>query len=151
MKKLYLLLIPAFLLILTGCGSSSDKVMKCSLSTDGGSYTLKSDYEVHHDGKYVQTIKTVETVTSSDSSIIDQMDSYMNSVYQTLSDTYGGYTFKVTKDSGKVVSNVTVDYTKINLQKLIENDSSAKQFVEDDKVTLEGIKDTYKSLGINCN
>lgn len=151
MKKTLLLITSIITLFLVGCGSSSDKVMKCSLDTNLGDYSLKTEYEVHHDGKYVKSIKTVETVTSSDSSLIDQMETYMKSMYETLSSTYGGYDYKVSKTGDKVISNVTVDYTKINLKKLVEDDETAKEFVEGDKVTIEGIKKTYKNLGITCN
>ena len=151
MKKTLLLSIFVFAIFMVGCGKDSDSVMKCNINTNLGTYTLNSDYEVHHDGKYVKSITTTETVSSTDSSIIDQMATYMDSMYQELSDTYGGYKYNVTKNNGKVVSNVTVDYTKINLKKLVEDDESAKLFVEDDKVTLEGIKETYKNLGVECN
>ena len=106
MKKTLLLITSIITLFLVGCGSSSDKVMKCSLDTNLEGYSLKTEYEVHHDGKYVKSIKTVETVTASSASLIDQMETYMKSMYETLSSTYGGYDYKVSKTEPMNVASI---------------------------------------------
>lgn len=149
MKKRYFLVLLLAAFLLAGCGSS-DKVMKCSLTTTDASYTLQSEYEVHHDGKYISYVEMKETVTSNDSSILDQMESYMKSMYASLGASYGGYDYNVNKSGNKVESKVKTDYTKMDLKKLVESDSSASIFVEGDKVTLSGMKEVYKQLGVTC-
>ena len=78
------------------------------------------------------------------------MEAYINELYSNMNSTYGGYTFKTTNSGGKVVSDVTINYKKMDVKKLVEADSSASLYVSDGKVTVSGIKYVYSQAGIKC-
>lgn len=149
MKKL-LLIIPV-LLLLVGCGSKTG-TLKCSMSQNNvlNNYSLKSEYTVNYKGDYVTKVESKEVVTSESSSILDYFESALNTTYDNMSKTYGGYTFKVTKDGNTVTSTVTIDYDKMNVEKLYNDESSLKNYIKDNHLTVDGIKSMYASMGITC-
>lgn len=150
MKKGFLLLfVICCVFVFAGCGSNL-KTMKCSVSSNIEGNSTTSSYEVKHDGEYVSKIELVETITSSDQSVLSQYEQYLNNLYSSSSATYGGYTYKVTNNGSKVVSNVTMDYTKMDLNKLVQDDPSFANYVKDGKLTLSGIKEMYSQYGITC-
>ena len=175
MKKRFLILLICAVLVLTGCGSSkkesndgkfgnggtednggiettskTEKVMKCSITANNGTYSLVSTYEVYHDGEYVSTIKTTENLKAASKSDLDYMEEYLDSLYSQMKNNYGGYTYTIDNDGSKVVTHITADYTTMNLNKLLQTDSTASIYIENGKVTLSGLKTLYQQSGISC-
>ena len=76
----------------------------------------------------------------------------LNEQYQSSNETYGGYEYKVEKKDNSVESNVTLDYSKLNLKKYIEDNPAMKQFLNKNyKITLDGMISLYESSGATCN
>ena len=151
MKKL-ILLVPALLFILTGCGTVETGTINCTLSSKDvvNGYELESEYKINYTGDYVETVDTIETVTSEDQSVLDYFEKTIKDTYDATSKAYGGYTYDVTNENGKVVSNVTIDYNKMNLEQFIADQPTMKSYVENDKFLVEGIKALYESMGATC-
>lgn len=145
MKKLVLFVC---LLMLCGCGS---KTMKCESTSKQEKYTINSSYTVHSGGGIVKKVESVETVESKDEEFLKTVEDNFNKQYKYNSETYGGYDYKVTNKDGKVVSTVTINYKKMDLEKFIKDNQAMKSYANDkNKITLDGLKKMYESMGAKC-
>ncbi len=153
-KGVKFLVISLFVLLLVGCTSKEEKVVKtCTLNSDQSSsgYTLNSTYKIYATNDVVTSVETEEIVTSENKQIRDYFESTLNTSYKTANETYGGYTYNIKNEDNKVSSKVTIDYTKMDLEKFINSNTSIKAYVnKDNKLTLEGVKKIYENLGAIC-
>ena len=149
MKKSLLLLVLCSVFLLVGCGSNNESKMTCTLSQSYGDYEINFHYDVYYDGKYVTHIESEEIIISTDESILDYLEETINEVSEEAK-VYGGYTFDLKRSNNKIVSTTKTDYSKMNLSKLQEDEPTIN-YIEDGKVTLDGIKSMYMVLGIKCN
>ena len=151
MKKGILVLSLCGLLLFAGCGSNNDteKVMKCSRTTNQDNVKMDLQYEVTYKGKYVTQVKSTENVTSDD-------ESYLETLEDTISEMFKSYTnldhYDIkTKINGNTLTSVTtIDYDKIDTKKLLEIDSSLGLLIKDGKISIDDIKATYTANGIIC-
>ena len=150
MKK-YLLLLIVFFVI--GCGKNDTlKTATCTLSSNDvvNGYKTTANYEINYKNDVVESVKTVETVESENSDLLKTMEDYLNTTYSTMNNNYGGYTFNVINKDNKVVSTTTIDYNKMNIEKFVSENTVLKPYVKNNKLTLEGIKTLYTSVGAIC-
>lgn len=152
MKKFVkLTFVMMLVVLLAGCGK--DKVIKCTLNSDqsASGYKIKSEYNMYSTGDIVNKVVTTETVESKNNTILAYFEKQLKTQYKTNNDNYGGYTYEITNKDGKVVSKVTIDYTKMNLNKFIKDNPAMKSYVnKSNKLTVSGVKSMYQSLGAKC-
>jgi uncharacterized lipoprotein YehR (DUF1307 family) len=153
MKK-FVKLTFAFMLVvlLTGC-LGKDKVTKCTLKSDqsASGYKITSEYNVYSSKDEVNKVVTTETVESKNNTILAYFEKQLKSQYKANNDSYGGYKYEVTNKDGKVVSKVTIDYSKMNLNKFVKDNPAMKSYVnKSNKITVKGIKSMYQSMGATC-
>ena len=158
-KGLFLL---SLLFLLTGCGEETKEdviqevpkqaTVHCELSSRDviNGYETTAEYTIYYTGDYVDKVDTVETVTSESEEFLDTMEEYVNTTYEATNSAYGGYTYEVTREDGKVVSNVTIDYDKMNLEQYATDQSSLAQYIEDGKFLVDGIIEIYETAGATC-
>ena len=172
MKKLFVLLFG--MLMLTGCFFENDNVnddknnsdeikeqenindksgsITCSLYSKDvvNNYELTSTYTINYTGEFVDSVNTKEVVDSDVSSILDILEETLNSTYSVSNDTYGGYTYKITRSDNEIISDVFIDYKKMDLEQFVTDQPVLKSYVKDGKLTVEGIKSIYTSMGATC-
>ncbi len=150
MKKFFVL-IPILMLCLTGCGSNSG-TLKCTLESKDAvnDYSLSSTYTVNYKKGLVESVDTVEEVSSDSEDVLDTFEDTLNETYSKMNDTYGGYDYKVTKSDGKVTSKVTIDYNKMDLDQFTKDQPALKNYIKDGKLKIEGLKSMYESMGATC-
>lgn len=153
MKKIFKLIFVLLLVIsLAGC-KGKEKVVKCTSSSNqsASGYNITSNYDIYYSGEEVNKIITTETVESKNNTILAYFEKQLKNQYKQNNDNYGGYTYEVTNKDGKVVAAVTIDYSKMNLNKFIKDNPAMKSFInKSNKVTLKGVKSMYKSMGATC-
>lgn len=169
--KIFLVFVISFVLV--GCGNNSEdvekepngkiaeekeevktKVVSCKLEKEdtANSYTLVTTYELTVEDEIVKQNKMKEVITSSSQDMLTYFETYMKTTYESMNSKYGGYEYSITNDGKQVISNTTIDYTKVDIEKMVEDDASMKLMVNsDNKVTLSGVKTVYKTLGIECD
>lgn len=138
--------------LLSGCGGT--KEMQCTLESNDvvNGYQLKSTYNITYNGNIVEKVNTIEEVTSDDETTLDTLEEYFDSTYSTMNDTYGGYTFDITRSDNTITSNVTIDYSKVDLEQLVNDQPSMKSIINSkNQMTLEGIQSLYEDMGATCN
>ena len=143
------------LTLITACGNDTAKesIKTCTLTSNDitNGYKLESKYMIYSTGKTVDKVVTVETVTSEDESVIDYFDEYLSTTYATYNETYGGYTNNITKETGKITSETTVDYSKMDLKKYVEDNSAMKDYVDsNNKLLTTGTVAIYEAMGATC-
>lgn len=150
MKK-SLILLPVGILLLTGCGEKKGTI-HCTLTTTDNvnGYTVNADYNIHYKGDYVEYVENTETVTSDNETTLATFESQFNVLYNGMNENYGGYTYSIKKDTGKLTSTVKIDYAKMDLDKLVKDQPTMKNYVKNKKMSKEGIENTYKALGATC-
>lgn len=147
MKKL--IVIFGVLLILTGCGNKGK--ITCSSSSNYTSYNTESKYTIYYTGELVDSVETVEIVTSSNDAVLSTYETTIKSLYENMNSNYGGYTFTTEIKDGKLTVITTIDYNKLDIAKLVENVSTYKNYYKNGKLTVEGVKSIYTGIGATCD
>ena len=144
-KKFIVLFMLVGVLVLTGC----TKTTVCNITVNQSAYTLKSEYKISYDGKYVKKVETVEEVTSSDEDVLNQFKQVLDqqlSPYQDLK--YYDFTVNVTDE--KLTEKITIDYTKLDIDKFLQINSDAASMLENKKVKYDSVISLYNQLGATC-
>lgn len=154
MKKLLCVTALSVLILITsGCGTEKEVMKTCTLTQNNvaENYNMVSEYKIYGKGKTVQKAVTVETVTSSDQEILDYLEEYAKNAYEANNKAYGGYSNTITNENGKLVSETTVDYSKMDVKKFVEDNSVMKNFVNSkDELLIEGLIQIYEATGAIC-
>lgn len=125
-KGLKILFISLFVILISGCGNEKTNV---NTNKDTAKETVESDNE---------QVRSYFKKTLEDS-------------YNTANESYGGYTYNVTEDGNKVISDVTIDYSKMDLEKFVNDNSQMKSYIKNNRISLDGMKKIYEALGATCN
>lgn len=146
LSVLVVVLLIVFIFLVNG------KKMTCTMKSDqsANGYVMETKYVVSSKGKYVKKVNINETITSKDKEKLKKFAKQFEEQYKYNKKAYGGYTFKVTNNGKKVISNVTIDYNKMDMKKFIKANAAMKEYTEKDKLTVEGAKKLYESTGATC-
>ena len=143
-----------FMLVIILVGCKSEKlVSKCSSTSNQttNGYIIKSDYDIYADKDVVNKVVTTETITSNNNTILAYFEKQLKNQYKSYNKTYSGYSYKITNEKVKVVCEVTIDYTKLDMKKFIKDNPAMKTYVnKNNKLTVKGLKNMYKSTGASC-
>lgn len=163
-KGLKILFISLFVILISGCSNektnvntnkdtAKETINTCTLSSDQSSngYTLSSNYEIHSKDGLVNSVTTKETVESDNEQVRSYFKKTLEDSYNTANESYGGYTYNVTEDGNKVISDVTIDYSKMDLEKFVNDNSQMKSYIKNNRISLDGMKKIYEALGATCN
>lgn len=153
-KTLAILLLCICVGMVSGCNKSKEnnkeRVIECTLSQQLSSYEIKATYKVFAKGDSVNKVDVVETATSENTSILDQLERTLKLQYDNLNQSYGGYTYNVTKTEKQVESKVTIDYNKFNSKKFADDKTNLEQYIKDGRLTVDGVIRAYEANGATC-
>lgn len=126
--------------------------MVCALSMNDvvNGYSIESEYTINYKGVFVESVNAVETITSESQDIIDSVETTVKDTYSKTNEAYGGYDYEVTRYDGKLISNVTIDYNVMDLEKYSNDQPVLKSFMKDGKMTVNGAKKIYEATGATC-
>ena len=147
----YLLLFVLLGVLFAGCGSN-EKVIKCTNTINQGGIDYSATYEIYVDNNdIVKKVTTTEILKSDDNDYLEQSKESAESLYESASKEYGGYTYSVKVNGNTLTSKCTIDYTKMNVKKYVEDNPTLNTFAdENNNVTLSGIKNLYSQFGAKC-
>lgn len=153
MRKISYLIAGGIVLVcLSGCDSTAQE-LSCTLSRNDkvNGYTLESTYNVTAKDNVVEKVVTKEAVTTDDAELLSTFENQFDTTYSAMNEAYGGYTFKVTKKDNTVTSDVTIDYTKVDLDTLAKDEPTVKNLMNNNnQITLDKLKQSYESMGATC-
>lgn len=159
-KKLSILLLLCLCVgIVSGCSEKKkeeekkgeSKTIECTLTQTTTEYKLNSTYKIFATGEVVDKVETVETIESEDAATLKTLESSVKTQYENSNKRYGGTDYKITNSGTKVESKVTIDYSKYDMEKMVNENSLMKSFVnEDNRLTVTGAKSLYTGMGATC-
>ena len=149
-KKIkYLAVFIVSVIFLTGCGNNGVQSMTCTRTMNQNGIKTGLKYTVIYQGDYVTRVKSVETIETDSSEVLDAYQEQIESIYSP----YKGidyYEYDVSIDGDKLTSTVDINYEKIDTDKLLEIDSANGQLIKDGKIKLSDIKSVYEAIGAVC-
>ena len=151
MKKNLAILVLATLCF-TGC--SKEKIeLECSIdkeySTLGG-YKTGSKYEVYAKDGNVTKVVSNEYVESDNEQLLTTFEQTLSLGYQNYQMKYGGYDNKINIDGNRLTSVTNIDYSKVDLEQLLNDTPALKDYTKNGKLQVEGMKKLYESVGATC-
>ena len=152
MKKGFMFLAVCMVLFLaSGCEDS--KEISCTLSRNDkiNGYSLDATYKINATGEVVNSVNSTEEVTTDKASLITAFEEQYNSTYGTMNEEYGGYDYKITKGDNKITADVTIDYSKLDLDALAKDEPTMKNIMNDNnEITVTGLQAQYEAMGATC-
>lgn len=136
-------------LCVTGCSLGGTKKMTCTRTATQGTMKLDVKYDVTYSGKYVKKVESTEKIISSNSTALEIYRKTVENVYKPFGD-IDHYDYKVTVDGDTLTSKVTIDYDKIDTDKLIKLDSSIGKIIKKGKINIADMKSIYEQAGATC-
>ena len=149
-KKITLLILLISVIgLTTGCAPETG-TMTCTMTTypiDG--ITIRSIYKATYKNNIVTKLKTVEKIISE---YKDNLKTYQ----EKIEELYSGYqgikyynnAIKIKEDT--LTSTTTIQYDKVDTEKLIEVDSGNASLIKNGKVPIDDLEKLYKQNGCNC-
>lgn len=169
-KLFLILLVP--LVMLCGCSNQEDidddeevtkkPIVDENLDRDG-SGTLKCvteayaeegidvdlSYVVTYENGNILRLKSKAVITSSNQESLDQYEA----AYKGIADDYKGlnyYTTEVLRDSSRVTYNATIDYSMIDINKLLDIEGEEDNIIKNGKAKLALWLDLAEKVGTTC-
>ena len=156
MKKKLLILGIIALVLITGCGQGSKDItvkeekMVCTRTGNMNNLEMDFNYEVYYEGNNVNKVQTTEKITSEDTSVLEQSKQQIENLYSNF-DNIENYNYNVVIEGNTLTSTTDINYEKIDIDELLEIDSSISQLLNDDnKIDLEKITRVYEQTGATC-
>lgn len=152
MKKVLLILI-TLTAFMTGCDfnskKESQKTMVCTRTVNQNNLKVDLVYNVDYKGDYVNTIHSVEKIESDNEETLKLYKDTVENVYIPYKN-IEHYNYNVEIKDNVLVSEVTINYDKIDTDKMIEIDSANAQLIQDGKIKLSTVESMYSGMGIIC-
>lgn len=110
---------------------------------------MESIYKITHNWKYVDLVETIETVKSNNKEVLDYYKSIVESSYEPFKN-LEYYDYKVETTNDTLVSETTINYSKIDINKFIKINPASSNFINNGKVSLDSLKTIYGLIGAKC-
>lgn len=123
--------------------------MICSATATQGNVDMTLHYEVTYHGEYVKTVNTKEVMTSTDTKTLEAYKTQLEDIYKDF-DGIDHYKYHFEIEGNTLTSTVSIDYEKVDTDKILAVDDSTDQLIKNGKVKLEDIKKVYEDVGATC-
>ncbi len=148
-KAIKLSIVALASLALVGCGDQ-EIVTECVRTgeiQDGVSVDF--NYKVNSKKGIVLKVQTVEKVTSEDQDYLESFKESVEEMYAPYKDVEH-YNYEVIIEGNTLISKTDIEYSKINMDKLIEIDASNSQIIKNGQIKIDDIINLYNSAGATC-
>ena len=123
--------------------------MVCNYEVKKDDYTLTGIYTVEYEDNYVTNVKTKEIINSNNDSILQSFKTQISSTYSPY-DELEHYNYDIELSDNVLTSTTDIDYTKIDMDKMITIDSSVEKILVDGKININTMKAIYTTMGAKC-
>lgn len=149
MKRIFILI---FVLLLTGCFNKNE-LMVCTSNISNAKQNYKSNitYNVYHKNNIVTKVTIDEVYTSDSLDMITYFNESRSAIYDNYNKLYDGYSYKIQKSNNRLEINTTIDYSKVNVKKMVRKKIIDKDYVDNYyNLTRLGAKTMYENMGATC-
>lgn len=129
--------------------TGSGKLLCTREASAGDGIDVELSYEVHYNNGVIQVLHSVEKITSDSK---DSLDEY-EEAYKKIASNYEGlkyYDTSVIRTDTTVTNDTTINYEKLDMDKLLEIEGEEDNVVEDGKVKLATWLDFAEKFGTTC-
>lgn len=158
-----ILILAICLCLLTGCSDENQivsngekidtkgmKVMHCvrEATADAG-IDVSLSYDLYYTDENLNILHSTEKVSSNDSSNLDLYED----AYKKIQANYQGlkyYDAKVTREDTTVTNDITINYDKIDIDRLLEIEGEEDNIIENGKAKVESWLTLAKKFGTKC-
>ena len=144
-------------LTLYGCGCSKKKekeiITTCSSKSiqKASGYEIETTHKIYSKENIVNKVESKTTVTSKKEKVLKNFEKDYKKQYENNKNLYGGYDYNIKIDGETLVSNLTIDYSKYDMNKFVKDNVAMEEYVNKEKqFTLEGAKKYYNTIGATC-
>lgn len=129
--------------------SGDTKTMRCHLSKEQSGAEFDLSYFADYKESYVTNIKSNEKIVSDNTSILETYKSKVEQSYEPFDDIeYYNYSVKIEGDT--LISTTDIDYSKIDIEKVLEVDPTSSSLIKNGKININTLKKAYESMGATC-
>lgn len=133
----------------TGCNSNKDLSITCTRTMNQNNITTSIKYNIEYSDDYVTRVKSVETVETDNSEILNTYKEEIESSYSPYQD-IDYYEYNVDINDNKLTFTTDVNYEKVDTDKLLDIDSNNSELIKDGKIEVDSLKTVYENLGAIC-
>ena len=153
MKKILISITIIVLLIITVIVGYNIKIysgtLVCTNTYKEDEISFKTIYHVEYKKKYATKLVSIETITTSETQILNDYKTNLEMMYLRFNEIpYYNNTISIKGET--LTSKTTIDYSKIDLNKLIKVDSSFNEIIKNNKISISKLKKQYISTGAYC-
>lgn len=154
MKKIIILSIAFCSLFITGCGCNKKemKTVTCKLNKTYDIYEYSTVVTITYDGEtgIVTNVLEEEKIFSGDKQFLQNVKTLDEGIHEIYNDVKH-ITYENSIDEDSFYKKFEIDYSKVDLNKLLELDYSKSQFVINGNVIYSDIIKSYEDNDILCN
>lgn len=151
--KFITIVLVCVLLMTSGCGKDAKKakknILECTSSATQGVLTIELKYTITYQGDYVQKEVSVNKITATKDVDLNAYKNTIEAEYEPYKD-IKYYDNKIKIEKNTITSTRTIDYSKIDTDKLLSAGSEYYELITDGKVKLSTLKDLYTNIGMTC-
>lgn len=164
-KKIKVLALIIIMISLTACtknntaGTKVDKTtdtsnlkgkLICSRTGEGlNNSSVGLDYEVEYRNGYITKMHSIEKVSTSNQDVLDQYEEAYKKIFSAYKDVKY-YTNKITRSEIEVVSDTTIEYDKVDMNKIIAIEGNNQGLYVNGKLDLSKWLDFAEQVGTSC-
>lgn len=130
-------------------GNGGIKTMKCHLSKNQSGAEFDLSYFADYQGSYVNNIRSDERITSDDNNILATYKKAVEETYAPF-DGLEYYSYNVEIDGNTLISTTDIDYSKIDVDKVLELDPGSSSLIKNGKININDLKKAYQTMGATC-
>jgi len=150
MKKYFVIVSMALLLLVTGCGNTKEEMMTCTRTGNMSGVEMDFTYNIYYQGDIVNKVQTTEIITSDDEETLKTYENGITSLYSNF-DNIDHYNYDVVIEGNTLTSTTDINYKQMDMDKLLEIDSSIGSLLNsDNQVLLDKVVETYEATGATC-
>ena len=167
MKKIFKAIILVISIIfITACGSEdmekgitvSSKVdttnkngtLLCSRSAEAQNNAQASFiYEINYKNGYITKLHSKEEITSSSDEVLDTYEDAYKNIFKAYAN-LKYYDNNISRTKTSVISDTTIDYTKVDIEKLKELEGQEDSMIKNGKVLLKDWLTFAETFGTTC-
>ena len=166
-KSSFLIILVVLALLLSGCSNSSEtkdkvksngetvdtskmQVMHCTRSASASSgIEVKLNYDLYYTGEILNVLHSEEKIISAS----DESLSLYEDAYKKIKSNYEGleyYDQEVVRGDTTVTNTITINYDKIDIDRLLEIEGAEDNIIEDGKAKVDAWITLAKKFGTKC-
>ena len=159
--KLKMTILVAALLLCSGCNAEEEKPIKyvnCKRMDYYNVMDIETNIKIGYQGLDVVNTETIENITLYKSEDVsnEEMTNMVNDMLKAYDEQKKkmekgkAIEFDYTYDESNITTYGKIDYGKVDVDKLLKEDPSLKDLIEDGKFHVVKMKASYEALGAVC-